>query len=117
MSEADKSSDGDQPPTPVRSRTHYSPPWADVSIIGIAGSSGSGKSTLSNAIVKRLSLPWVVILSMVREYAGRFSIDRAYFVNLIRTPFTNPFVPRLPSLRSETNMISILLMHLTLTFL
>ncbi|GKT59465.1 uridine kinase [Colletotrichum tofieldiae] len=34
----------------VQRRTHYSPPWADVSIIGIAGSSGSGKSTLSHAI-------------------------------------------------------------------
>lgn len=49
----------------VQKRTHYSPPWADVSIIGIAGSSGSGKSTLSHAIVRKLNLPWVVILSMV----------------------------------------------------
>ncbi|KAH8809063.1 uridine-cytidine kinase-like protein-like 1 [Xylogone sp. PMI_703] len=47
---------------------HYSPPWADVSIIGIAGSSGSGKSTLSRAIVSALSLPWVVILSMDSFY-------------------------------------------------
>ena len=47
------------------SRAHYSPPWADLTIIGIAGSSGSGKSTLSNAIVSELNLPWVVILSMV----------------------------------------------------
>lgn len=46
-------------------RAHYSPPWADLSIIGIAGSSGSGKSTLSHAIVSKLNLPWVVILSMV----------------------------------------------------
>ncbi len=46
-------------------RAHYSPPWADLSIIGIAGSSGSGKSTLSQAIVSKLNLPWVVILSMV----------------------------------------------------
>lgn len=44
---------------------HYLPPWANVSIIGIAGSSGSGKSTLSHAIVSKLNLPWVVILSMV----------------------------------------------------
>lgn len=49
----------------IRNRAHYSPPWADVSIIGIAGSSGSGKSTLSHAIVSKLNLPWVVILSMV----------------------------------------------------
>jgi uridine kinase len=49
----------------VSKRAHYSPPWANVSIIGIAGSSGSGKSTLSQAIVSKLNLPWVVILSMV----------------------------------------------------
>lgn len=50
----------------IITRAHYSPPWADVSIIGIAGSSGSGKSTLSQAIVRKLNLPWVVIMSMVR---------------------------------------------------
>ena len=49
-------------------KAHYSPPWADVSIIGIAGSSGSGKSTLSHAIVSQLNLPWVVILSMDSFY-------------------------------------------------
>ncbi|KAH6989363.1 uridine kinase family-domain-containing protein [Ilyonectria sp. MPI-CAGE-AT-0026] len=43
----------------VRKRAYYSPPWADVSIIGVAGSSGSGKSTLAQAIVKKLDLPWV----------------------------------------------------------
>ena len=46
-------------------RTHYSPPWADTSIIGIAGSSGSGKTSLAVRIVSSLNLPWVVILSMV----------------------------------------------------
>lgn len=50
----------------IATRAHYSPPWADVSIIGIAGSSGSGKSTLSQAIVRKLNLPWVVIMSIVR---------------------------------------------------
>ncbi|KAH8678916.1 uridine kinase [Tricladium varicosporioides] len=49
-------------------RPPYSPPWADVCIIGIAGSSGSGKSTLSHAIVSKLNLPWVVILSMDSFY-------------------------------------------------
>ena len=49
----------------ISRRAHYSPPWADLSIIGVAGSSGSGKSTLSSAIVSKLNLPWVVILSMV----------------------------------------------------
>jgi hypothetical protein len=55
----------------VATRLHYAPPWADVSIIGIAGSSGSGKSTLSGAIVRKLNLPWVVILSMVRTRQTR----------------------------------------------
>lgn len=49
----------------IAKRAHYAPPWADVSIIGVAGSSGSGKSTLSHAIVNKLNLPWVVILSIV----------------------------------------------------
>lgn len=52
----------------IATRAHYSPPWADVSIIGIAGSSGSGKSTLSQAIVRRLNLPWVVIMSIDSFY-------------------------------------------------
>ena len=44
---------------------HYNPPWADLSIIGIAGASGSGKTSLAVEIVTSLNLPWVVILSMV----------------------------------------------------
>lgn len=46
-------------------RAHYSPPWTDTSIIGIAGSSGSGKTSLALEIISSLNLPWVVILSMV----------------------------------------------------
>ena len=46
-------------------RAHYSPPWSDISIIGIAGSSGSGKTSLSVEIVSSLNVPWVIILSMV----------------------------------------------------
>lgn len=49
-------------------KAHYSPPWADTSIIGIAGSSGSGKTSLAHAIVTSLHLPWVVILSMDAFY-------------------------------------------------
>ena len=46
-------------------KAHYSPPWANTSIIGVAGSSGSGKTSLALAITQSLNLPWVVILSMV----------------------------------------------------
>ncbi|KAI6369271.1 hypothetical protein MCOR25_004452 [Pyricularia grisea] len=52
----------------ITTRYHYSPPWADLSIIGVAGSSGSGKSSISDAIVRKLNLPWVVILSMDSFY-------------------------------------------------
>ncbi|KAI1433669.1 uridine kinase [Xylaria sp. CBS 124048] len=52
----------------VENKQCYNPPWVDLSIIGIAGSSGSGKSTLSHAIVSKLNLPWVVILSMDSYY-------------------------------------------------
>ncbi|TLD24375.1 hypothetical protein PspLS_06781 [Pyricularia sp. CBS 133598] len=54
--------------TTITTRYHYSPPWADLSIIGVAGSSGSGKSSISDAIVRKLNLPWVVILSMDSFY-------------------------------------------------
>ncbi|KAB8230629.1 pre-rRNA-processing protein ESF1 [Aspergillus alliaceus] len=46
----------------------YSPPWEDLSIIGIAGSSGSGKTSVAMEIVKQLNLPWVVILVMDSFY-------------------------------------------------
>jgi len=59
------------------SRAHYSPPWANTSIIGIAGSSGSGKTSLSHAIIRELSLPWVVILSMDSFYKPLTSEESA----------------------------------------
>ncbi|KAF1816813.1 uridine-cytidine kinase-like protein-like 1 [Eremomyces bilateralis CBS 781.70] len=49
-------------------RAEYTPPWANTSIVGIAGSSGSGKTSLALAIVAQLNLPWVVILSMDSFY-------------------------------------------------
>ncbi|KAK5078156.1 Uridine kinase [Lithohypha guttulata] len=49
-------------------KAHYSPPWADMSLIGIAGSSGSGKTSLAVEIVKALDLPWVIILSIDSFY-------------------------------------------------
>ncbi|KAF2396680.1 uridine kinase [Trichodelitschia bisporula] len=57
----------DEPPS-LSQRAHYSPPWANTSIIGIAGSSGSGKTSLALAIIASLNLPWVVILSMDSYY-------------------------------------------------
>jgi len=56
------------PPESISTRAHYSPPWNNVSIIGIAGSSGSGKSSLSRAILSALNLPWVVIVGMDSFY-------------------------------------------------
>ncbi|EFX04816.1 uridine kinase [Grosmannia clavigera kw1407] len=52
----------------IANKAYYEPPWADVSIIGIAGSSGSGKSSIARTIVSQLNLPWVVILSMDSFY-------------------------------------------------
>ncbi|KAK3712799.1 Uridine kinase [Vermiconidia calcicola] len=49
-------------------KANYEPPWANTSIIGIAGSSGSGKTSLAYAIIQELSLPWVVIMSMDSFY-------------------------------------------------
>ncbi|ELQ41728.1 hypothetical protein OOU_Y34scaffold00255g26 [Pyricularia oryzae Y34] len=46
-----------EPNDTITTRYHYSPPWADLSIIGVAGSSGSGKSSISDAIVRKLNLP------------------------------------------------------------
>ncbi|CRG90601.1 uridine kinase [Talaromyces islandicus] len=46
----------------------YSPPWEDLSIIGIAGSSGSGKTSVAMEIIRSLNLPWVVILVMDSFY-------------------------------------------------
>ncbi|KAJ6262011.1 Phosphoribulokinase [Drechslerella dactyloides] len=42
--------------------------WIDTQIIGIAGSSGSGKTSVAAQLVKRLNLPWVVVLSMDSFY-------------------------------------------------
>jgi uridine kinase len=49
-------------------KAHYSPPWAHLSIVGVAGSSGSGKTSLAVEIVKSLNLPWVIILSIDSFY-------------------------------------------------
>ncbi|KAF2672113.1 uridine-cytidine kinase-like protein-like 1 [Microthyrium microscopicum] len=49
-------------------KAHYRPPWADTSIIGVAGSSGSGKTSLALAVIRELNLPWVIILSMDAFY-------------------------------------------------
>lgn len=49
-------------------KAYYSPPWADMNIVGIAGSSGSGKTSLAIEIVQSLNLPWVIILSIDSFY-------------------------------------------------
>lgn len=56
-------------------KVEYSPPWTNTSIIGIAGSSGSGKTSLAMAIVTSLSLPWVIVLSMVSYLKQRHAAD------------------------------------------
>lgn len=62
---------------PYIQRANYEPPWANTSIIGIAGSSGSGKTSLSLAIIKELSLPWVVLMSMDSFYKPLTNEERA----------------------------------------
>ncbi|PGH26826.1 uridine kinase [Polytolypa hystricis UAMH7299] len=52
----------------VELQARYSPPWADMKIVGIAGSSGSGKSSVAMEILRSLNLPWVVILVMDSFY-------------------------------------------------
>lgn len=92
----------------VSKRAHYSPPWADVSIIGIAGSSGSGKSTLSHAIVSELNLPWVVILSMVGCCFLPVLLKIANFTDRILS--TRRSVLKSPKRPFETNTTLTLLM-------
>lgn len=97
----------------MSNQAHYSPPWADVSIIGVAGSSGSGKSTLSHAIVSRLNLPWVVILSMVKL----FNLQSSHFIEpLPRTPSIKLWMKKHPVKLLEMSMTLILPMRLTLMF-
>ncbi|KAL1955283.1 hypothetical protein VTO42DRAFT_8815 [Malbranchea cinnamomea] len=45
-----------------------SPPWAEMSIIGMAGSSGSGKSSVALEIVNSLNMPGAEILVMDHFY-------------------------------------------------
>ncbi|KFY09199.1 hypothetical protein V491_08339 [Pseudogymnoascus sp. VKM F-3775] len=58
-------------------KPHYSPPWNNVTIIGIAGSSGSGKSSLSRAILSSLNLPWVAIVGLDSFYKPLNEEDHA----------------------------------------
>lgn len=92
----------ESPNDTMSKRAHYSPPWADVSIIGIAGSSGSGKSTLSHAIVRQLNLPWVVILSIVS--APRAAHTARPGLTAGRTPFTRIWTKSHIGKRTATSM-------------
>ena len=71
---------------------HYSPPWADTSIIGIAGSSGSGKTSIALEVVRALNLPWVVILSMVGCKTSS-SQSPSYHSNYTKDSFYNVLTP------------------------
>lgn len=67
----------------------YSPPWEDLSIIGIAGSSGSGKTSVAMEVIRSLNLPWVVILVMVRCHVSRFRYWPLLTMPCFRTLFTS----------------------------
>lgn len=70
-------------------KAHYSPPWADMSIIGVAGSSGSGKTSLAIEIVQSLNLPWVIILSIVQPFTAQVSLSSHYAGQLLQVPHTD----------------------------
>lgn len=46
----------------------YVPPWKEPYIIALAGSSGSGKTSIAQTIIKRLNVPWTILLSMDNFY-------------------------------------------------
>ncbi|KAI5299438.1 hypothetical protein KEM56_003233 [Ascosphaera pollenicola] len=52
----------------LTTHARYSPPWANTSIIGIAGCSGSGKTSVAMKIIKSLNIPWVAMLVMDSYY-------------------------------------------------
>ncbi|KZZ96332.1 uridine-cytidine kinase-like 1 [Ascosphaera apis ARSEF 7405] len=54
--------------TDLTTKAHYSPPWANTSIIGIAGCSGSGKTSVAMKIIQSLNIPWVAMLVMDSYY-------------------------------------------------
>lgn len=81
----------------------YSPPWADLSIIGIAGSSGSGKTSVAMEIVKSLNLPWVVILVMVHliyQYSNSSPIGLSGFPCVQYDWFLTVLWYRTPSIKA-----------------
>lgn len=46
----------------------YIPPWKEPYFIGVAGCSGSGKTSVTNAIIRKLNVPWTIQLSMDNFY-------------------------------------------------
>ncbi|CAN6644301.1 uridine kinase [Trichomonascus vanleenenianus] len=46
----------------------YIPPWREPYIIGIAGCSGSGKTSIASSIIKKLNVPWTILMSMDNFY-------------------------------------------------
>ena len=71
----------------MSTEVRYSPPWQDLSIIGIAGSSGSGKTSVAMEIVRSLNLPWVVILVMVQLFQLCLKARNKIWSNLLRLGF------------------------------
>ncbi|ODQ68508.1 uridine kinase [Nadsonia fulvescens var. elongata DSM 6958] len=61
--------------------SQYMPPWRQPYIIGIAGCSGSGKTSVSSKIIKKINVPWTVLLSMDNFYAPLSEADRAKAFN------------------------------------
>lgn len=55
----------------------YVPPWKEPYFIGIAGCSGSGKTSVASLIIRKLNVPWTIILSMDNFYKELTKDQRA----------------------------------------
>lgn len=60
----------------MSSSMNYIPPWREPYFIGITGCSGSGKTTMTSNLIRRLNVPWTVLLSMDNFYRPLSAEDR-----------------------------------------